>query len=341
MTSVKRDGSVFVNNRYAGQVTKSGYKWTAERWDTSAGGPAAPARYCEGGCGCRYGTEDADARECGCDGPCTEGAPEWYRAGGATGRGTLVPVGTGPFRTRFDAVNAIIEARQAEADKQPSWARIQYLKSLRDDNPAAPFDGFPTLELETEYYRLLGERYDPDGSHNLRDPAPAETPDTSRAQRLADLHNRTRDAITRLEDRLYQLRQKRSKQYGQAMRALPDGVLMQHDPKTGYITVCSPEPAPAKPRTLGEMSTEARQAVINRAAAQLQAELTANADAIGRVLNEFEAEPSTDEMIARLDDGGLPDDPHDSRTVREVYDAGLIDDADVRRMYQVHLSPEA
>ncbi len=26
---------------------------------------------CPGGCGCRLGTDDADARECGCDGPCT------------------------------------------------------------------------------------------------------------------------------------------------------------------------------------------------------------------------------------------------------------------------------
>ena len=26
---------------------------------------------CPDGCGCRLGTEDADARECGCDGPCT------------------------------------------------------------------------------------------------------------------------------------------------------------------------------------------------------------------------------------------------------------------------------
>ena len=28
---------------------------------------------CPGGCGCRVGTLDADARECGCDGPCTDG----------------------------------------------------------------------------------------------------------------------------------------------------------------------------------------------------------------------------------------------------------------------------
>ena len=25
---------------------------------------------CPGGCGCRLGTDDADARECGCDGGC-------------------------------------------------------------------------------------------------------------------------------------------------------------------------------------------------------------------------------------------------------------------------------
>ena len=26
---------------------------------------------CPDGCGCRLGSEDADARDCGCDGPCT------------------------------------------------------------------------------------------------------------------------------------------------------------------------------------------------------------------------------------------------------------------------------
>jgi hypothetical protein len=30
-----------------------------------------PEVMCPEGCGCRLGTEDADARECGCDGPCT------------------------------------------------------------------------------------------------------------------------------------------------------------------------------------------------------------------------------------------------------------------------------
>lgn len=30
---------------------------------------------CPAGCGCRIGTEDADARECGCDGPCTGPPP--------------------------------------------------------------------------------------------------------------------------------------------------------------------------------------------------------------------------------------------------------------------------
>lgn len=34
--------------------------------------PAEP-EMCPDGCGCRLGTEDADARECGCDGPCCGG----------------------------------------------------------------------------------------------------------------------------------------------------------------------------------------------------------------------------------------------------------------------------
>jgi hypothetical protein len=36
-------------------------------------------RLCEEGCGCRYGTEDADVRECGCDGPCCNAShDEWF-----------------------------------------------------------------------------------------------------------------------------------------------------------------------------------------------------------------------------------------------------------------------
>lgn len=34
---------------------------------------ADPVTLCPGGCGCRLGTEDADARECGCDGGCCDG----------------------------------------------------------------------------------------------------------------------------------------------------------------------------------------------------------------------------------------------------------------------------
>jgi hypothetical protein len=36
-------------------------------------------RYCESGCGCRYGTNDPDMRECACDGPCCMASDEeWY-----------------------------------------------------------------------------------------------------------------------------------------------------------------------------------------------------------------------------------------------------------------------
>jgi hypothetical protein len=30
---------------------------------------------CPEGCGCRLGTDNADARECGCDGPCNSTRP--------------------------------------------------------------------------------------------------------------------------------------------------------------------------------------------------------------------------------------------------------------------------
>lgn len=35
-------------------------------------------RRCEHGCGCRYGTDDPDALDCACDGPCTTiSVAEW------------------------------------------------------------------------------------------------------------------------------------------------------------------------------------------------------------------------------------------------------------------------
>jgi hypothetical protein len=40
------------------------------RSEASAGAP------CPGGCGCRLGTDDADRRECGCDGGCCETGPQ-------------------------------------------------------------------------------------------------------------------------------------------------------------------------------------------------------------------------------------------------------------------------
>lgn len=51
--------------RAAGRAFRAG--WEAAEKHTAAD------RCCPEGCGCRLGTQDADARECGCDGPCTGG----------------------------------------------------------------------------------------------------------------------------------------------------------------------------------------------------------------------------------------------------------------------------
>jgi hypothetical protein len=40
-------------------------------WPQDAAPDTAPEARCPEGCGCRLGTDDADRRECGCDGPCT------------------------------------------------------------------------------------------------------------------------------------------------------------------------------------------------------------------------------------------------------------------------------
>lgn len=53
-------------------------EWYGEDYGIT-GFPPYPYRTCEGGCGCRYGTMDADARECACGGPCCEGNPiKWF-----------------------------------------------------------------------------------------------------------------------------------------------------------------------------------------------------------------------------------------------------------------------
>ena len=51
------------------------------------------------------------------------------------------------------------------APKVDEWARIQRLAAVKDERGLTP-------EEETEYYRLLGGRYDRDGSHNLRETKP-------------------------------------------------------------------------------------------------------------------------------------------------------------------------
>ena len=52
----------------------TGQDWT--EWDGKFYCPACSPK-CPEGCGCRLGTGDADARECGCDGPCcTDGAAQ-------------------------------------------------------------------------------------------------------------------------------------------------------------------------------------------------------------------------------------------------------------------------
>lgn len=43
-----------------------------------AGHQPEPVEMCPAGCGCRLGTEDADARECACDGPCCFDEAEPY-----------------------------------------------------------------------------------------------------------------------------------------------------------------------------------------------------------------------------------------------------------------------
>lgn len=63
--------------------------------------------------------------------------------------------------------------RRAEPQDE-IWTRIQVLAAKRDEGR----DWTP--QLEDEYYRLLGQRYDPDGSHNLREPQPRPASTTPR-----------------------------------------------------------------------------------------------------------------------------------------------------------------
>lgn len=56
------------------EAPDSTYEQDREAWDAAGrAGAEADPRWprCPDGCECRLGTDDADARECGCDGPCT------------------------------------------------------------------------------------------------------------------------------------------------------------------------------------------------------------------------------------------------------------------------------
>lgn len=65
------------------------------------------------------------------------------------------------------------------------WVRIVTLKAARDEH-----GNWPTRELEDEYYRLLGERYDRDGTHGLHEPerAPQTIPFTDGIPRCTTCH---------------------------------------------------------------------------------------------------------------------------------------------------------
>jgi hypothetical protein len=54
---------------------------------------------CPGGCGCRLGTEDADARECGCEDGCCDGQ-DWFEVGDADA-GTILVAWTEGERCRI------------------------------------------------------------------------------------------------------------------------------------------------------------------------------------------------------------------------------------------------
>jgi hypothetical protein len=68
-----------------------------------------------------------------------------------------------------------VEAPEPTAAGVDPWVRILTIKAIRDEH-----GDFPTQELEDEYYRLLGERYDADGTHGLREPKPAGRTDDDR-----------------------------------------------------------------------------------------------------------------------------------------------------------------
>jgi hypothetical protein len=52
---------------------------TLHEWDITDNYRPVPWRTCPDGCGCRYGTMDADHRECACAGPCCGGDDDtWF-----------------------------------------------------------------------------------------------------------------------------------------------------------------------------------------------------------------------------------------------------------------------
>jgi hypothetical protein len=59
-------------------------------------------------------------------------------------------------------------------------------------------------------------------------------------------------------------------------------------------------------KTLGDMSPEERKTTIERAASAMQAELQANAVAIGKIMDEAIRTPTAREILARMDAHGAP-----------------------------------
>jgi len=65
-------------------------------------------RYCEEGCGCRYGTEDPDWHECACDGPCT--SADWDTWWGEPPGPTMDDLPTAPRQHAGPCYRSVIGA---------------------------------------------------------------------------------------------------------------------------------------------------------------------------------------------------------------------------------------
>jgi hypothetical protein len=133
---------------------------TRERDQLRAELDAAPPLFsawpkCPDGCGCRLGTEDADARECGCDGPCTTECQENGYPDKPSYRDLAVTAGTGRLLAEAARYKRERDEARAELAESNRLRAQSYDRLLDSGKQLADLDAaYKTLTAQCEVHHL-------------------------------------------------------------------------------------------------------------------------------------------------------------------------------------------